>query len=39
VDDVPAAKFYTVEISHRGGITFSAKEIEADKWKVGLTIG
>jgi hypothetical protein len=39
VPDVPAAKFYTIEVSHRGGITYSSKQMDRQKWAVGLTIG
>lgn len=39
VDDVPDADFYSVEVSHRGEITNSRKELEDNAWIVGLTLG
>lgn len=39
VTDVPDAEFYTVEVSHRGGLTYSAAELEGLDWQPQLTIG
>ncbi|MGH8984726.1 MAG: hypothetical protein ACRDY6_12755 [Acidimicrobiia bacterium] len=37
--DVPDAEFYTVEVSHRGEVTYSRSELEDEDWRVTLTIG
>jgi hypothetical protein len=38
--DVPdGLDFYTVEVSHRGGLTYTHAEMEAADWVVGLTLG
>jgi hypothetical protein len=39
VPDVKNAGFYTVKVSHRDGPNYSAKEMDGQGWKVGLTIG
>jgi hypothetical protein len=39
VADVPDARFYAVEVSHRGEITNSRQEMEDNAWFVGLTLG
>ena len=39
VKGVPQAKFYSVEVSHRGAITYSAADLAAKNWKVTLSIG
>lgn len=39
VPDVPEARFYAVEISHRGEITNSRRDLERNDWFVGLTLG
>ena len=31
--------FYTVEVSHREKVTFSAKELDHNRWRPALTIG
>jgi hypothetical protein len=39
VNDVPDAKFYSIEISHRGEITHSRREMDGNDWIVGFTLG
>jgi hypothetical protein len=39
IEDVPDAKFYSIEVGHRGDITYSAKELEKKKWKVAFSLG
>jgi hypothetical protein len=39
ISNVPAAKFYTVEVSHRGGLTYSQEQLDANGWKSDATIG
>lgn len=39
VGGLPAAKFYSVEVSHRGSQTYSYEELEKDGWRVELTLG
>ena len=39
IPDVPEARFYAVEISHRGEITNSRRDLERNDWFVGLTLG
>jgi hypothetical protein len=39
VPDVPGADFYTIEVSHRGGLTYSTAEMDAQGWTVGFTLG
>ncbi len=39
VTDVPSANFYTVEVSHRGGLTYSLDEMDALDWEVSLSLG
>lgn len=36
---VPAAAFYSVEVSHRGAITYSRADMLASGWTVALTLG
>jgi hypothetical protein len=36
---VPEATFYTIEIGHRGGPTYSLAEMEDNDWQVDLAIG
>jgi hypothetical protein len=38
-NDVPDADFYTVEVSHRGQISFSKADLEAKGWTAELTLG
>jgi hypothetical protein len=39
VDDVPDADIYSIEVTHRGAVKFSRKQLESDDWTVGLKIG
>lgn len=39
IEDVPKAKFYTIEISGRGGPTNSYAQMEASNWNWDLTLG
>ncbi len=39
VRDVPNAAFYTIEVSHRGELTYSREEMEALDWEVAFTLG
>jgi hypothetical protein len=39
VKGVGDAKFYSVEVAHRGEITYSAKQLAKKHWKVALTLG
>ena len=39
VDGVRDADFYTVEVSHRGGLSFSKAEMEANGWTVEASLG
>jgi hypothetical protein len=40
LDKVPdTAKFYSVEVSHRGQVTKSHDELVADGWKFSLSLG
>ena len=39
VESVRDADFYSVEVSHRGGLSFSKAEIEANDWTVGASLG
>jgi hypothetical protein len=40
ITDVPtSAKFYAVEVSHRGAVTYSHDQLAQQGWTVGLTIG
>jgi Uncharacterised protein family UPF0547 len=36
VPDVPAAKFITVEVGHRGSLTFSAADLDTQHWSVQI---
>lgn len=36
---LPPAEFYSVEVSHRGAITYSQAEMVASGWVVALTLG
>jgi len=38
VKGVPETKFYSVEISHRGGLTYSLADMKKAKWKVHATL-
>ena len=39
VPDVPKADFYEIEISHRGGLSYSYDEMEALGWDVAFSLG
>lgn len=39
VPDVPTEQFYTVTVSHRGGVTYSEAQMTAQAWDVGMTLG
>ena len=39
VEDVPKADFYEVEISHRGGLTYSYKEMDERDWTMAVSLG
>ncbi len=39
VDGLSDAKFYQVEVSHRGIVTYSRDDLDKASWKVGLTVG
>ena len=39
IADVPEVGFYSVEISHRGAITNSLAQMQANGWMFGLTLG
>jgi hypothetical protein len=39
VAGVPEARFYGVEVSHRGKVTFSHEQLDQDRWNVELTLG
>jgi serine/threonine-protein kinase len=39
VENLPQSDFYSIEVTHRGGISYSYEELEARDWKVSLTIG
>lgn len=39
VENVPVAAFYSIEISHRGELVYSAAEMEQKGWHVNLTLG
>ena len=38
VDDVSDSKFYTVEVSHRGGISYSAAKLDRSGWRVYFSL-
>jgi hypothetical protein len=39
VTDIPPSDFYSIEISHRGQINYSAKDLDAAGWLLELTLG
>ena len=39
IDNVPEVPFYSLEVSHRGAITESLAQMQADAWAFGLTLG
>jgi hypothetical protein len=38
VNNVPVAKFYTVEITHRGGITYSYADLVSKGWHITVSL-
>jgi len=39
VSNVPDAKFYQIEVSHRGAVTYSKADLDKAGWKVQLRLG
>lgn len=40
VKSVPAdSSFYAIEVSHRGAVTFSRKQLEGEQWFASLSLG
>jgi hypothetical protein len=39
VENVPDAPFYSIEVGHRGAITYSNADLAAKDWHVDLTLG
>lgn len=39
VEDVPAATFYSIEVSRRGQLRYSMAEMERMDWEVGFSLG
>lgn len=39
IEDVPLANFYSIEVTHRGEISYSFTEMEDAGWTVALTLG
>lgn len=39
IDGIPRSKFYTIEASHRGEVTFSSAELDRQGWDVDLRVG
>lgn len=39
VEGIPNAAFYSIEVSHRGELTYSAAELAAKDWTVAFTLG
>lgn len=39
VTGVPDSDFYSVEVAHRGELTYPKKKLEKAKWRVHLTLG
>jgi len=39
VTGVPAAKIYSIEVSHRGKSTYSLSDLKKNNWKANLTLG
>jgi hypothetical protein len=39
VPDVPDEAFYKVEVSHRGGLSFSKTDMQAANWTVSMSLG
>jgi hypothetical protein len=39
VQDVPNAHFYEIEVSHRGSLSYSKDEMQANRWTVDFSLG
>ena len=39
VEGVPDSDFYSVEVSHRGAITYSKADMESNNWTLALALG
>ena len=39
VEDLPKAKFYTIEVGRRGELTYPHKELEEQNWEVAFSLG
>jgi hypothetical protein len=39
VEEVPDAEFYSVEVSHRGALTYSKAELDGMDWNLSLNLG
>jgi hypothetical protein len=39
IENIPKADFYTFEIGRRGGITYTAKQLQQQSWKIKLSLG
>jgi hypothetical protein len=37
--DVPSSEFYSIEVSHRGALTYSHEELEGLEWQVVFSLG
>lgn len=38
VADVPKADFYKIQVGHRGEMTYSYDDLEAQGWQLGLSL-
>jgi hypothetical protein len=39
ISNLPDAKFYSIEVTHRGALTYSEDQLNSDGWKVDASIG
>ena len=39
ITDLPEARFYKIEVSHRGGVTHSFSELTSQDWRVASKLG
>jgi hypothetical protein len=39
ISNIPDAKFYSVEVTHRGALTYSQDQLNSDGWQVDASIG
>lgn len=39
VSELPDAEFYSVEVSHRGGLEYSRDQMEATDWEPTISLG